>query len=157
MRFTVRGCRWNELELARNNPVTRGGLRFWGDGIYETGKSMKSSRLRRCCSFPHGAALLIGLASLLGGGCRNLFVARHKVLVDAIAAKGTTKPAGLSYRLVAKRSIISATPVQIPVVKACVDAALATQGMFEPPASAAPDLFIEVSYGRDTAPRADPT
>src|SRR3989440_9026101 len=94
--------------------------------------------------------------SLMTAGCGSLFVAKHKVLVDSISAPGMTKPAGKSYRLVAKRSIVSATPVQIPVVKACVDAALAGQGMFEPPASAAPGYFIEVGYGPDKAPPGGP-
>jgi hypothetical protein len=99
------------------------------------------------------------LLAVLGSsaGCKNPFVPKHKVLVDAISAADAPKPSGLSYRLIAKRSVISQTPVQIPVVKACVDAALTGQGMFEPPANTAPDVFIEVGYGRDNSPRADPS
>jgi hypothetical protein len=90
------------------------------------------------------------------GGCANIFVAKHKVLVDAITAPGTVKPSGKSYRLLAKKTVVAQAAVQIPVVKACVDAALAGQGMFEPPANVAPDLFIEVGYGTDTTGRLDP-
>ena len=46
--------------------------------------------------------------------------------------------------------------IYLPHFKACVDAALAGQGMFEPPANVAPDLFIEVAYGTDTTGRLDP-
>lgn len=97
----------------------------------------------------------VGLA-LFGAGCGNIFIAKHKVLVDAISAPGTTKPTGKSYRLLAKKSVVSQAQVQIPVVKACVDAALVGQGMYEPPANVAPDLFIEVGYGTDTTGRIDP-
>lgn len=116
---------------------------------------MKPSPFRRFDAAFATVALL--LAVLGAGGCKNPFVVRHKVLVDAISAPGVEKPAGTSYRLIAKRSVVSQTPVQIPVVKACVDAALDGQGMFEAPANAAPDIFIEVSYGRDSSPRADPS
>jgi hypothetical protein len=47
------------------------------------------------------------------------------------------------------------TQSSVPVVKACVDAAFASVGMFEPPANVPPDLFVEVSFGRESAPRAD--
>lgn len=90
-------------------------------------------------------------------GCGNFFVTKHKVLVDAIAAPGATKPGGMSYRLLAKKAVVSQAQVQVPVVKACVDAALAGQGLFEPPANVAPDLFIEVGYGTDTSGRLDPS
>lgn len=107
--------------------------------------------------FSRVLAWLIGVSFALGAsGCSNLFVAKHKVLVDAISAPGATKPSGKSYRLLAKKSVVSQAAVQIPVVKACVDAALAAQGMFEPPANVAPDLFIEVGYGTDTSGRVDP-
>ena len=89
-------------------------------------------------------------------GCGNIFVTKHKVLVDAISAPGATKPSGKSYRLLAKKAVVNQAQVQIPVVKACVDAALASQGMFEPPPNVAPDLFIEVGYGTDTTGRLDP-
>ncbi|WP_414660719.1 hypothetical protein [Horticoccus sp. 23ND18S-11] len=90
-------------------------------------------------------------------GCNNIFVAKHKVLVDAITAPGLEKPTGKSYRLLAKKSVVSQTQVQIPVVKACVDAALVGLGMYEPPANVAPDLFIEVGYGTDSTGRVDPS
>jgi hypothetical protein len=78
------------------------------------------------------------------------------VLVDAISAPGAAKPSGKSYRLVAKQSVLTQAGVQMPVVKACVDAALAGQGLFEPPVNVAPDYFIEVGYGTDTSGRVDP-
>jgi hypothetical protein len=90
-------------------------------------------------------------------GCGNIFVTKHKVLVDAISAPGATKPSGKSYRLLAKKAVVNQAQVQIPVVKACVDAALAGQGMFEPPANVAPDYFIEVGYGTDMSGRLDPS
>ncbi len=89
-------------------------------------------------------------------GCENIFVTKHKVLVDAISAPGTEKPNGKSYRLVAKKSVVNQGQVQVPVVKACIDAALVGQGMYEPPANVAPDIFIEVGYGTDTSGRLDP-
>lgn len=103
-------------------------------------------------------ACAVGAGLALGGaGCANIFVTKHKVLVDAISAPGTAKPTGKSYRLLAKKSVVSQTPVQVPVVKACVDAALVSQGMFEPPANVAPDIFIEVGFGTDTSGRVDPS
>lgn len=93
---------------------------------------------------------------LAGAGCANIFVAKHKVLVDAISVAGAEKPSGQSYRLLAKKSVVAQATVQIPVVKACVDAALSGQGMFEAPPNVAPDLFIEVGYGTDTSGRLDP-
>lgn len=102
-------------------------------------------------------AWTIGAGAMLAmGGCANIFIAKHKVLVDAISAPGTVKPSGKSYRLLAKKTVVAQAAVQIPVVKACVDAALAGQGMFEPPANVAPDLFIEVGYGTDISGRVDP-
>jgi hypothetical protein len=91
---------------------------------------------------------------LFASGC-NVFIAKHKVLVDAISAPGAAKPAGSSYRLVAKKSMVNQVPAQVSVIKACIDAALSTKGMYEPPANVAPDLFIEVGYGVDTTPRVD--
>ena len=41
------------------------------------------------------------------------------------------------------------------MVKACVDAALAGIGMYEPPANTAPDYFIEIGFGVE-AGRIDP-
>jgi hypothetical protein len=91
-----------------------------------------------------------------GAGCSNIFVSKHKVLVDAISAPGVEKPSGKSYRLLAKKSVVTQAPVQVPVVKACVDAALIGEGMYEPPPNVAPDLFIEVGYGTDTSGKVDP-
>lgn len=101
------------------------------------------------------SVMLLGLAASLSG-CGNVFTAKHKVLVDAISLPDAPKPSGQSYRLLAKRSVISQTPVEVPVVKACVDAALSGQGMFEAPPNMPSDIFIEVSFGRDSTPRVDP-
>jgi hypothetical protein len=108
---------------------------------------------RRFCSVSLSAATIAVACLLLPAGCNSVFVPKHKVLVDAISAPGVLKPTGKSYRLVAKRSMV--TQASVPVVKACVDAALASVGMFEPPANVAPDYFIEISFGRESAPRAD--
>ncbi|MCX6952157.1 MAG: hypothetical protein NTV51_08315 [Verrucomicrobia bacterium] len=106
-----------------------------------------------------GLSLVAG--AVLGGtlaGCGNIFIPKHKVTVDAICAAGVAKPAGLSFRLVAKRSSLGQTPVKIDVLSACVGAALAHAGMFEAPAIAPPDLLIEVNCGQERAPRGvDPT
>ena len=100
--------------------------------------------------------LAIGVAVAMSAtGCANLFVAKHKVLVDAIAAPGITKPTGVSYRLLAKKSVVSNVSAQVSVIKACIDAALSTKGMYEPPPTVAPDIFIEVSYGVDQTPKVD--
>lgn len=98
--------------------------------------------------------VIVAAVFLFAPGC-NVFVAKHRVLVDAISAPGAAKPAGLSYRLVAKKSMVNQVPAQVSVIKACIDAALSTKGMYEPPPNVAPDLFIEVGYGVDTTPRVD--
>lgn len=90
-------------------------------------------------------------------GCISIFTPKHKVLVDSIKAPGTEKPAGKSYRLLAKKSVVAQPQVQVSVVKACVDSALVGLGMYEQPQDLAPDLFIEVSYGTETAGRVDPS
>jgi hypothetical protein len=110
-----------------------------------------SGCLSRVLAWMMGASI-----ALVAAGCANLFVAKHKVLVDAISAPGVEKPSGKSYRLLAKKTVVTQAQVQVPVVKACVDAALGGLGMFEPPANVAPDLFIEVGYGTDTSGRIDP-
>lgn len=104
------------------------------------------------------AAMVItgGATALFWTGCSNPFITKYKVLVDAISAPGAVKPSGQSYRLVAKRSAISQVPEQVPVIAACVNAALGGQGMFEAPANVPSDLFIEVSYGMESTPRVDP-
>lgn len=113
--------------------------------------------MNRSGSYSRVLAWVIGAGLVCGGvGCSNIFVTKHKVLVDAISAPGVTKPSGKSYRLLAKKAVVNQAPVQIPVVKACVDAALAGQGMFEPPPNVPPDYFIEVGYGSDTSGRLDP-
>ncbi len=99
-----------------------------------------------------GLALVTGVLA----GCANVFVPKHKVLVDAIAAPGVAKPAGQSYRLLAKKATVTNTAMQVTVIKACVDAALVAGGMFEAPPTVAPDMFIDVSYGTESGPRADP-
>ena len=112
---------------------------------------MKLSRwFSRMLTCGLGAALLLGAS-----GCGNLFVAKHKVLVDAIAAPGAEKPTGISYRLLAKKAVVNNVPAQVSVIKACVDAALLNKGMFEPPSNVAPDIFIEVAYGVDQTPKVD--
>jgi hypothetical protein len=93
---------------------------------------------------------------LLLAGCNNILVPKHRVLVDAISAPGVViKASGTSYRLLAKKSTVTNVPAQVAVIKACVDAALAGKGMYEPPANVAPELFIEVAYGVDVTPRVD--
>lgn len=103
------------------------------------------------------AIVLGGLAGLLLlSGCGNIFVQKHRVLVDALAAPDT-KVAGKSYRLSARKSVVgNAQQVQVQVVKACVDAALTGIGMYEAPEKVAPDVFVEVGFGSDTAGRTDP-
>jgi len=101
-------------------------------------------------------ALIAGAGlALAAGGCKDIFVAKHTVFVDAISSAGAEKPSGKSYKLVAKRSIVSAAPIRVDVVKACVDAALAGAGMFEAPANVPPEMFIEVGFGQDNTPRVD--
>ncbi|MEX2044189.1 MAG: hypothetical protein WD941_02475 [Opitutus sp.] len=102
------------------------------------------------------AIALAGGLIFFGTGCGNLFVPKHKVLVDAISLPELEKPSGQSYRLVARRSVVNQVQVHVPVIKACVDAALASAGLFEAPANVPSDLFIEVVYGQDTTPRVDP-
>jgi hypothetical protein len=99
---------------------------------------------------------LVAAALLLSAGCKNIFVPKHRVLVDSIAAPGLEfKASGTSYRLVAKKSTVANVQAQVAVIKACVDAALVGKGMFEAPASVPPDLFIEVGFGVVATPRVD--
>lgn len=99
---------------------------------------------------------LVAAALLLSAGCANIFVPKHRVLVDAIAAPGLEfKPSGTSYRLVAKKSTVANVQAQVAVIKACVDAALVGKGMFEAPSNVPPDLFIEVGFGVVATPRVD--
>lgn len=108
-------------------------------------------QILRMLGWVAAAAVALGFS-----GCENPFIAKHKVLVDAISAPGVGKPNGKSYRLIAKKSVVTQSQVQVQVVKACVDAALVSLGMFEPPATVAPDMFIEVGFGTDTTGRVDP-
>jgi len=113
------------------------------------------NRFRRTLFPP---ALALGaLTILLGAGCKNMFVPKQKVLVDAISAPGIAKPSGLSYRLVAKKSVVTSQTAQLPVIAACLNSALVGAGMFEAPPKVPSDLFIEVTYGMDTAGRVDPS
>ncbi len=96
-----------------------------------------------------------GAIALVSVGCNNFLLPKHRVLVDAISTPGGLKTAALSYRLVAKKSMVNQTSAQVNVIKACVDAALATKGMFEAPEKVAPDIFIEVGFGVDQTPRVD--
>lgn len=100
---------------------------------------------------------LAAAVALAGSGCISALMPKHKVLVDAIAAPGVTKPAGKSYRLVAKKSTVAQSQMQVAAVKACIDAGLVGIGMFEAPANAAPDLFVEVGFGTYTGGRVDPS
>lgn len=102
------------------------------------------------------ACALLAVVAAFAPGCGTIFTPKHKVLVDAIAAPGLVKPPGQSYRLVARKATVSNATMQVPVVKACVDAALVTIGMFDAPPNVAPDIFIEVNYGTESGPRADP-
>jgi hypothetical protein len=108
--------------------------------------------LRFSCWLAAGlGAWALGLA-----GCNNVFAPKHRVVVDAIAAPGLAPQfSGKSYRLIAKKSTVANPQVQVSVVKACVDAALGGKGMFEAPANAAPEVFIEVGFGVDATPRVD--
>ncbi len=102
-------------------------------------------------------ALAAGAAGLLASaGCTNLFVPKQKVTVDAICAPGMVKPSGKSYRLVAKKSVVSGQQAQLPVIAACINSALIGIGMYEAPPKVPSDVFIEVTYGMDTAGRVDP-
>jgi hypothetical protein len=94
-------------------------------------------------------------AAVFSVGCGNIFTAKHKVLVDAIAAPGFTRPESVSYRLLAKKAVVTQVQAQVPVIKACLDAALTGKGMYEAPPTVAPDIFIEVGYGVDTTPKVD--
>jgi hypothetical protein len=99
-----------------------------------------------------GAGALFGLT-----GCGNFFVPKQRVLVDAIAAPGIAKPSGQSYRLVARKSVVTGQTAQLPVIAACINSALTMVGMYEAPANVPSDVFIEVAYGMDMAGRVDPS
>ena len=111
--------------------------------------------LRRILGLP--AVALSAVALLSSAGCMNLFVPKQKVLVDAISSPGAVKPSGQSYRLVARKSVVTGQQAQLPVIAACINAALTTVGMFEAPPNAPSDLFIEVNYGMDMTGRIDPS
>ena len=102
------------------------------------------------------AWLAAGAAALLVAGCNNIFIPKHRVLVDAISAPGLVATlSGTSYRLLAKKSVVTSGQGQISVITACVDAALSGKGMFEAPPNVAPEIFIEVGFGVDVTPRID--
>ncbi|MBI5771283.1 MAG: hypothetical protein HZA93_26145 [Verrucomicrobia bacterium] len=102
-------------------------------------------------------ASVAGLLAFILGGCANVFTPKVKVLIDAISVAGGDKPAGKSYKLVARKSVVSSlAQVNIGVVSACVKAALNQKGMYEAPEKVAPDYFVEVIFGTDTAARIDP-
>ena len=90
------------------------------------------------------------------GGCTDLFIAKQTVLVDSISAPGMAKPTGQSYRLVARKSVVTGQTAQLPVIAACVNSALTMIGLYEAPPKVPSDLFIEVTYGMDTSSRIDP-
>ena len=157
MRSIVLACGWIDRPRERPglNLAARDDLRFRDTHVLND--SSNRMKLIRCFSRMGGILAAAGVV-LFGVGCANIFVPKYKVLVDSITAPNTSKPTGQSYRLIAKSSIVTSVPVQVSVVKACIDAALSGIGMYEPPPSVAPDLFIEVSYGNSTAgARVDPT
>ncbi|MBL9207555.1 MAG: hypothetical protein JNN01_20910 [Opitutaceae bacterium] len=102
--------------------------------------------------------LALGLAVLPWlAGCTGVLATKQRVFVDAITAPPEPpKEGGTSYRLLAKKSVVSGQPVHVPAVIACVNAALAGKGLYEAPANTPADLFIEVSYGRNMLPREVP-
>lgn len=140
-------------EWRGNDGVTGLQLRIWRGRVLRTDERM---HLRSCFSRLIVCAALAAAVGL-SPGCGNVFVAKHRVLVDAIAAPGVTNAGGQSYRLVARKAIVAATPMHREVVTACVMGALTNVGMFEAPPNMAPDLFIDVSYGSDAGPRVDPS
>ncbi len=99
----------------------------------------------------------VAWAASLQAGCGNFLVPKHRVSVDAICAAGVTPPAGQSFRLVARKSILAQGQVNAGVISACVGAALGHVGMFEAPAIAPPDMIIEVSCGQEAGSRIDPS
>jgi len=104
-----------------------------------------------------GLALVASVVVVwLLAGCGNFLVPKHKVTVDAICLAGVEKPAGKSFRLMAKKSVLAQAPLNIGVISAYVSAALAHAGMFEAPAIAPPDILIEVTCGQENAPRVNP-
>ncbi len=109
-------------------------------------------RLFRSLTWWIGAGAILWL-----GGCTDLFVPKQRVLVDAIAAPGIAKPSGQSYRLVARKSVVTGQTAQLPVIAACLNSALTMVGMFEAPPNVPSDIFIEVAYGADMAGRVDPS
>jgi len=92
---------------------------------------------------------------LFAAACSNPFIPKYKVLVDSISAPDVEPMNGKSYRLVARPSVVSQLPVQMPIIAACVNVALASQGMYEAPANVPSDIFIEVGFGTDSSPRVD--
>ena len=110
-------------------------------------------------SFFSRRALVVGVGAVLwSAGCStDWLIIKQKVMVDAISAPGAPKPAGQSYRLMARKSVVTSQQVQLPVIKACVDAALLQQGLYEAPSNVPSDIFIEVNYGMDTSSRVDPS
>lgn len=110
-------------------------------------------------NFSRSTSRLLGFLAatlLFANGCSNPFIAKYKVLVDSISAPDAPKPQGQSYRLVAKPAVVNRTPVQMPIIAACINVALAGAGLFEAPENAPSDIFIEVGFGTDGAPRIDP-
>ena len=95
-------------------------------------------------------------AIFLCAGCMEMFQIKQRVIVDAICAPGAAKPAGLSYRLMIRKSVATSQPVQLPVIKACVDASLIRAGLYEAPPTVPSDIFIEINFGMDTTTRIDP-
>jgi hypothetical protein len=113
-------------------------------------RAMKPNSAPRVRAWAAAVTLLVSLA--LSSGCGSVFFGKLHVLVDALTATDAPKPNGLSYRLLWRRSAMS-PPVAQPIIAECVRAALNGRGMFEAPPRVPPDVFVEVGYGRDSAPQ----
>jgi len=102
-------------------------------------------------------ALLCVLGCLVPflAGCESGALAtKQRVYVDAISAPADVlKEVGPSFQLTAKRSMVAGQQASLPAIVACVNAALAGRGLFEAQPNTVPDLFIEVTYGRNALPR----
>lgn len=107
-------------------------------------------------SGPRRAVLwALGLVFPFLAGCESgVLASKQRVYVDAISAPAEVlREAGASYQLTAKRTMVAGQQASLPAIVACVNAALAGRGLFEAPPNAVPDLFVEVTYGRNALPR----
>jgi hypothetical protein len=97
----------------------------------------------------------LGLILPFLSGCESgVLATKQRVYVDAITAPPEVlREAGPSYHLTAQRAMVAGQQASLPAIAACVNAALAGRGLFEAQPTAVPDLFIEVTYGRNALPR----